>query len=298
MVEKTNYSNKSNYGGARSLDKIKYIVVHYTGNDGDSDEGNGNYFHNNVVKASAHRFVDDDSCTISVPDNYIAYAVGGHYANKAGGGSFYNICTNSNSLSIELCDTQKNGTYNFTEATLANAAEVIKGWMAKYNIDVNHVIRHFDVNNKICPAPFVNDTNAWNAFKARLTGTVAAPSPSPTPVVTPTISGDADVLELQKALNADGYTDASGHRLSEDGRWGNNTLAAASKVAVKAKKVGPIYKVCSTGEVVKFVQRRIGTAADGKFGSGSRKALIVFQSQHSLSADGVAGPATLKAMCF
>ena len=29
-------ANKSNYGGKRSTSDIKYIVIHYTGNDGDS----------------------------------------------------------------------------------------------------------------------------------------------------------------------------------------------------------------------------------------------------------------------
>ena len=74
---KQNLANRANYGSKRNLSKIKYLVIHYTSNDGDSDEANGKYFANNVVKASAHYFVDDDSVTQSVPDNYAAYAVGG-----------------------------------------------------------------------------------------------------------------------------------------------------------------------------------------------------------------------------
>ena len=35
---KTNIANKKNYGGKRNTSSIKYIVIHYTGNDGDSDE--------------------------------------------------------------------------------------------------------------------------------------------------------------------------------------------------------------------------------------------------------------------
>ena len=38
--------------------KNKYIVIHYTANDGDTAVNNGNYFKNNAVKASAHYFVD------------------------------------------------------------------------------------------------------------------------------------------------------------------------------------------------------------------------------------------------
>ena len=38
---KPQIANKNNYGTKRSISNIKYIVVHYTGNDGDSDESNG-----------------------------------------------------------------------------------------------------------------------------------------------------------------------------------------------------------------------------------------------------------------
>lgn len=65
-------ANTNNFGGFRNISDIKYIVIHYTANDGDTDEGNGNYFANNVVGASAHYFVDDDSITQPVPDNRIA----------------------------------------------------------------------------------------------------------------------------------------------------------------------------------------------------------------------------------
>ena len=74
---KTNIAKRANYGSKRNTSVIKFLVYHYTANDGDTDEANANYFHNNVVKASAHRFVDDDSVTISVPDNYVAWSVGG-----------------------------------------------------------------------------------------------------------------------------------------------------------------------------------------------------------------------------
>lgn len=124
---KVNLANPANYGGKRS--KIEYIVMHYTANDGDSDEGNGNYFHNNIVNASAHYFVDGDSITQSVPDNYVAWSVGGKkYPNcgQTGGGKFYGKCTNSNSISVELCDEVRNGRYDFTEKTLQNAADLVR----------------------------------------------------------------------------------------------------------------------------------------------------------------------------
>ncbi len=152
---KVHHANKANYGKSRSTSSIRYLVIHYTSNDGDTDEANGKYFANNVVKASAHYFVDDDSITQSVPDNYVAWAVGGNkYAScsRTGGGKYYGKCTNSNSLSIEICDDVKNGKVYPSAKTIENALELAKMLMKKYSIPVSNVIRHFDVTGKLCPA--------------------------------------------------------------------------------------------------------------------------------------------------
>ena len=166
MNIKKNIANRKNYGGTRNPYNIKYIVIHYTANDGDSDEANANYF-KGIIGASAHYFVDNDSITQSVEDLSIAYSVGGKKL-KGGGGSLHNIVTNSNSISIELCDSVKNGKSDFTENTLKQASELVKMLMDKYNIPLDKVVRHHDVTGKICPKPFVEDINAWNSFKNRI----------------------------------------------------------------------------------------------------------------------------------
>lgn len=170
VIRKTALAHKSNYGGMRPLSAIKYIVIHYTANDGDTDEGNGSYFQGAGRQASAHYFVDDDSITRSVPDNYVAWSVGGgKWADcaKTGGGKLYGIATNANTLNIELCDTARDGKIQATEKTMENAAMLCRELMQKYNIDIGHVIRHFDVNGKHCPAYFMEDA-AWEGFKGRL----------------------------------------------------------------------------------------------------------------------------------
>ena len=153
---KTNIANRKNYGSTRSLSKIKYIVIHYTAGDGDTDENNTKYFANNDdIQASAHYFVDNDSITQSVPDNYVAWSVGGsRYSNykTTGGAKFYNKCTNANSISIEICDAKKDGKIYPLQATIDNAIAFTKELMKKYNIPASNVIRHFDVNGKSCPA--------------------------------------------------------------------------------------------------------------------------------------------------
>lgn len=162
---------KGNFGNMRNTAAIKYIVIHYTANDGDTASANANYFRNRIVEASAHYFVDDKSIFQSVPDNFVAWSVGGNkYPSCAttGGGKWYGKCTNNNSISIELCDVVRNGKNDFTETTIANAAELVRSLMKKYNVPIENVIRHFDVVGKICPKPFVEDEKAWKNFKERL----------------------------------------------------------------------------------------------------------------------------------
>ena len=173
-ILKEQIAASGNYGGSRTASQIKYLVIHYTANDGDKAANNAAYFQNNVVKASAHYFVDDTTVYRSVPDLKIAWAVGGKkYANAAqtGGGTMHGIITNTNSISVELCDTRKDGTYQATEATLENAVSLCKQLMALYHIPLENVYRHFDVTGKHCPSYFINET-AWKSFKQRLVETV------------------------------------------------------------------------------------------------------------------------------
>ena len=65
---KEQLANSGNYGGSRNASQIRYLVYHYTGNDGDSAANNAAYFRRNIVKASAHYFVDDTTVWRSVPD--------------------------------------------------------------------------------------------------------------------------------------------------------------------------------------------------------------------------------------
>lgn len=177
---KEQLANSGNYGGSRNASQIRYLVYHYTGNDGDRAANNAKYFQNNIVKASAHYFVDDTTVWRSVPDLKVAWSVGGSkYANadKTGGGTMYGVITNTNSLSIEMCDTIRNGVYQASEATLVNAAELGRELMEKYGIPIENVYRHFDVTGKHCPSYLVN-AQKWAEFKKRLEVKIMDNTPS------------------------------------------------------------------------------------------------------------------------
>lgn len=279
-ILKNNIANKSNYGGKRNTGNIKYLVYHYTGNDGDTDENNGKHFHNHIVKASAHYFVDDDSVTQSVPDNYVAYSVGGRC--QSNHHPLYKVCTNSNSISIEMCDCYKNGVVEITDKTIENAIELGRVLMKKYNISIDHVIRHYDVNGKTCPNcnGLLNDAN-WNAFRSRLNGapvtnTVHNSKPSETP--SRPSSYDQWVADLQAELNRQYHTG-----LAVDGLKGPRTLDACITVRRGAR-----------GNITRLIQERLNSvgfhiSTDGIFGGGTERAVKVFQRNRGLRADGIVG---------
>ena len=59
-----------------------------------------------------------------------------------------------------------------------------------------------------------------------------------------------------------------------------------------------LYKLGSRGEMVRQIQKALagaglGVIPDGIFGNITRDAIIAFQREHNLTADGIVGPATL-----
>lgn len=150
-----------NYAAGRSQ-KIQYLVIHYTANNGDTAQNNLDYFSRNVVQASAHYFVDENGCEQSVKDTDTAYHCGATaYKHPS--------CRNANSIGIELCSRiDSKGNYYFMDATVENAAALARQLMQAYGIDRDHVLRHYDVTGKKCPAPMVDNTTLWQNFLAML----------------------------------------------------------------------------------------------------------------------------------
>lgn len=143
---------------------IKYIVIHYVGAVS-SAKNNSDYFKSEYRGASAHYFVDDNDIYRVVRDEDIAWHCGTR-------GKYYSNCRNSNSIGIEMCCYNNNGTLDISENIVNRTIELVKELKAKYNISTDNVIRHYDVTHKCCPAPFVNNVNRWNDFKNRLSGIV------------------------------------------------------------------------------------------------------------------------------
>lgn len=249
---KTLLSNSSNYGGSRNTSLIQYIVYHYTANKTDKAKSNASYFKNNIVKASAHYFVDAAEVWQSVPDNKIAFSVGGGKypsCSTAGGGKMYGKITNTNSISIEMCST--NG--QISDKTISNAVKLGQKLMKKYHIPSSNIYRHFDVNGKPCPgwAGWIgSDCSKWNSLRKKLKAADDSVSSSPNSQTGSNIYQVKllDNLNIRKTPNGeivrpDGARKGTVYTITEtSGSWGKLKSGAgwinvSDKYAVKIQEV-------------------------------------------------------------
>ncbi len=150
-------ANGANFARGRTQ-PIEFLVIHYTANNGDTVQNNLDYFAGNAVGASAHYFVDENGYGQSVKDADTAWHCGASsYRHEA--------CRNANSIGMELCSRKDSrGNYYFLDQTVYNAAALARQLMQTYGIDRAHVLRHYDVTGKQCPAPMVDNPTLWENF--------------------------------------------------------------------------------------------------------------------------------------
>ena len=131
----------------------EYIVIHYTANPGSTAKQNRDYFNNlgntHTTYASAQFVIGlEGEIEQCVPCDEMAY------------------CSNSlndNCISIEMCHPGEEG--NFNDATYNNCVYLVAHLMNYYHMDMDHLIRHYDVTGKNCPKYFVEHPERWDAFK-------------------------------------------------------------------------------------------------------------------------------------
>lgn len=181
------------YDSNRSKNQIKWIILHYVGAVSTA-KNNADYFYSTFRGASAHYFVDEKEIWQVVEDNDSSWAIGAD--------EYYNGARNTNSISIEMCCyTNSKGKLDIKQEVVEKAIELTKYLMEKYDIDADHVIRHYDATRKICPAPFVNDSIRWKKFEEKL--------------------GDNKPSKPSKPNK---------HKIDEDGKWGTDTTKKAQEV--------------------------------------------------------------------
>ncbi len=113
-----------------------------------------------------------------------------------------------------------------------------------------------------------------------------------------------NILEFQKAANADGYKDQKGIPLVEDGIDGPKTQYVRKQIALKAQNVDGSWKVGSAGAVVKWWQTRCNEILghsqkeDGLYGAIARAETFQIQKELGLTVDGIAGYNSIQAVFY
>ena len=149
-------AHRGNYSPGRTQ-PIEYIVVHYTANKGDTAKNNVDYFARTVTGTSAHYFVDRNAVMQSVDEGDTAWHCGSDHPRHP-------YCRNSNSIGIEMCDSVDGVPDDVKSLTVSLVQEL----MSRYGLDPSHVLRHYDVTGKRCPAPWVDNPAEWMEFKKML----------------------------------------------------------------------------------------------------------------------------------
>lgn len=134
-------------------DQITGIVVHYTANPGSTAIDNRNYFEglkdSHETKASSNFVVGLEGEIVQcVPTWEVAYASNSR---------------NHDTVSIECCHPDETG--KFKDETYRSMVQLCAWLCLKFDLDEKDVIRHYDVTGKNCPKYFVENEEAWEAFR-------------------------------------------------------------------------------------------------------------------------------------
>lgn len=135
------------------LDGVNAIVVHYIGNPDTTARQNRSFFANlaqtGETYASSNFIIGMDGEILQcVPVDEVAYASNSR---------------NGDTLSIECCHPAEDGV--FTQATYDSLVR-LSAWLCReFSLSHDDLIRHYDVTGKVCPKYYVENPDAWTAFK-------------------------------------------------------------------------------------------------------------------------------------
>lgn len=172
------YRDRNINGAVGSLKDVKAIVHHYTGVCGQTARGNAEYFgtlasHANDPLLSIHFAVDDTEVWSCVPMDKRA----GH-CDDAGIGQFKGVYMNENTIGIEVCPHHTSGKkypgayekgwyFSDTSIELLKQLDVyIINEIRKAGGQTPALVRHYDITGKHCPAPWLENEQQWENFKA------------------------------------------------------------------------------------------------------------------------------------
>lgn len=192
--------------------------------------------------------------------------------------------------------------------------------MKKYNIDIDHVYRHYDVNGKLCPnCNGLLDDNVWKNFKNNIVNSTVGNLGTSTATPSAAKNDNLDSIISRGQQHSINFT---GHSIATDGAYGPKTQANIARCFQHAMNLDYGSKLTVDGSFGKksksalghhYVKRKEtqymvtaveialmcrgydvgGVECPGQFGGGLEAAVKQFQSDRGLKADGIAGRNTI-----
>lgn len=153
IIPKDSDSRRGEY-----LEDFGGIVIHYVGNPGTGAKQNRNYYANPGTEVNSHFLVGLKGEVVQC----LPMAEKSSASNER----------NRDTISIEVCHADESG--EFSKESYA-ALLRLTAWLCKEGgIIEDQVIRHYDVTGKICPKYYVDNPQAWDAFKEDLKQAIKA----------------------------------------------------------------------------------------------------------------------------
>lgn len=267
-----------NYNRQRRTTSVRYIVVHYTGS-GTSKAGSARanciYFSGGNRNASAHYFIDDANIyEYANPSQWACWHVGDGHGK-------YGI-TNQNSVGIEVCSSGA----DFTQAEQERLRFLVGSLMNQFSVPASRVVRHYDASRKCCPAPYAPNGSdptgtKWKALHSYITGDSSATT-----------------------------TNIPSSGIAIDGYWGKDTNSVLQSqlgttvdgiISSQYKPNSKYYPAVTSGwewvnnpsgsRCIVALQKKIGVSADGIAGFDTAKALqqYLVNKGYNVGSSGVDG---------
>ena len=159
----------------------QYIAIHYLGAVGETHriEPSG---------VGAHFYIYYDGTIYQSADlDAVVWQVG---PGSSGYAQLHPEARNANTIGIELCvkcdgdsTDAKDPTWYFTEETQEAAVKLVRRLMDEMDVPISHVLRHGDIVDKWCPAPYLLNNSyesswTWDEFLAEVSALPAEEVPA------------------------------------------------------------------------------------------------------------------------
>lgn len=144
----------------------EYLAVHYLGCNGENPDL---YQVGSTKGYGGHFYVSKDGrCYQAAKVSDEIWHVG-----KGGYSYIHPDARNYNTIGIECATYSIGDRWFFTKATQEACARLAAWIMSKYNIPMDHLLRHGDITTKHCPSPYIDNPGdgpnwTWDKFKARV----------------------------------------------------------------------------------------------------------------------------------